>query len=285
VVSTVISMPVDQALLDDAMAALDVTDVRELRPGGQKTVRLVERAGAELVMKVIALESGAPDALRRAQREVELLQQINNNHVVKVASDLVELDDPLRGVAWLEEYLDGDDLSDHLGPQWEWDATKGMALEIADGLGALHVVKVVHRDLSPNNIRRTADGRYVVMDPGFARHTLRSGLTVGGHPGTPGFLSPEHLQSFSGAPIPASDVFGVGILAFVALTGQQPIPYTGDVSDYLARLWRVEATDIETLRGDLSSECIALVRRMLHPQPARRPRNGARLIEALEAIA
>lgn len=281
----IVSVPVDQALLNDAMVALAVTDVRELRPGGQKTVRLVEQAGTELVMKVIALESGAPDALRRAQREVELLQQIDNDHVVKVASDLVELDDPLRGAAWLEEYLDGDDLSDHLGSPWDWDATKSMALEIADGLSALHAVKVVHRDLSPNNIRRTADGRHVVMDPGFARHTLRSGLTVGGHPGTPGFLSPEHLQSFSGAPIAASDVFCVGILVFAALTGQQPIPYAGDVSDYLGRLWRVEMTDIVTLRNDLSPECVALVRRMLHPQPARRPRHGARLVEALNVVA
>ncbi len=278
-------MPVDQALLDEAFAALGVTDVRELKTGGQKTVRLVDQGGAGLVMKVIALESGAPDALKRAQREVELLQQINHDHVVKVASGLVEIGTPVHGVTWLEEYLDGDDLADHLGSAWAWDATREMALQVGDGLGALHAVKVVHRDLSASNVRRTTGGTYVVMDPGFARHTLRSGLTVGGQPGTPGFLSPEHLGWYSGIPTPASDVFCVGILAFAALTGQLPIPYTGDISDYINRLARVEVTDIETLRGDLSQDQIGILRRMLHPQSARRPRNGSRLKDALEAIA
>jgi serine/threonine-protein kinase len=278
-------MPVDQALLDEAFATLGVSDVRELKTGGQKTVRLVDQGGTRLVMKVIALESGAPDALKRAQREVELLQQINHDHVVKVASGLVELGTPAHGVTWLEEYLDGNDLSDHLTSAWTWDATQEMALQVADGLGALHAAKVVHRDLSANNVRRTTAGTYVVMDPGFARHTLRSGITVGGQPGTPGFLSPEHLGWYSGIPTPASDVFCVGILAFVALTCQLPIPYTGDLSDYIDRLARVEVTDIETLRNDLSPSQLALLRRMLHPQSARRPRNGSRLKEALEAIA
>lgn len=278
-------MPVDQALLDEALAELGASDVRELKTGGQKTVRLVEQAGTELVMKVIALESGSPDALRRAQREVELLQQIDNPHVVKVASDLVELGAPVHGVTWLEKYLEGDDLSDLFAAPWDWDATKQMGIHVADGLGAMHGVSVVHRDLSANNVRRTAGGLYVVMDPGFARHTLRSGLTVGGQPGTYGFLSPEHLGAFSGVPTPASDVFCVGILAFVALTGELPIAFSGDVSDYIDRLGRVEVTDIETLRNDLSPDRLAIIRRMLHPQPARRPRNGLRLKSALEGIA
>jgi hypothetical protein len=46
------------------MVALGVADVRELRTGGQKTVRLVDRSGVKLVMKVISLEPGAEDALR-----------------------------------------------------------------------------------------------------------------------------------------------------------------------------------------------------------------------------
>jgi hypothetical protein len=125
-------VPVDDELLNDAREASEVTDIRELRPGGQKTVRLVGRNGEELVMKVISVDSGAPTTLRRAQREVELLQQIDNEHVVKVASDLVELGEPVRGVAWLEEFLDGADLSDRLAVRWSWDETCEMAIQVAD---------------------------------------------------------------------------------------------------------------------------------------------------------
>jgi serine/threonine-protein kinase len=278
-------MPVDQALIDLAHGSLNTTDVQALRTGGQKTVRLVEREGERLVLKVVAVESGAPATLRRAQREVELLQEINSDRVVRIASELIELDEPLRGVAWLEQYLDGDDLGDLVDHRWDWAEAKAMAIDVADGLHELHSRRVVHRDLSPNNIRRTGDGRFVVMDPGFARHTLRSGLTAGLQPGTPGYLSPEHLQAYSGVPTAASDVFCVGILAFLVLTMQLPIPYSGDVSDYIQRLARVETEDIEASRPDLNGERCSVIRRMLHPQPARRYRNGGRLSEALDAVA
>lgn len=278
------ALPVDDELIGEALVAFGAEDVRALKVGGQKTVRLVRIAERELVLKVIAVESDEPNALRRAQREVELLQQIDHDNVVKVASDLVELGNPVCGAAWLEEYLEGTDLIDELGTQWAWPDVKSMALDVAKGLSALHEVRVVHRDLSAHNVRRTSDGHYVLMDPGFARHMLRSGLTVGGQPGTLGYLSPEHLQSYSGAPTPASDVFCVGVLMYTALAGQQPIPYEGDPGEYLMRLAEVAIPDISDFRDDLSPEALTLLERTMHPQPARRPRNGAQLAEALEEV-
>jgi eukaryotic-like serine/threonine-protein kinase len=277
-------VPVTQALIDEALAAFGATELRDLKTGGQKTVRLVERSGERFVMKVIAIESGAPDVLRRAQREVELLEQIDHDHVVKVASDLIELGVPIHGVTWLEEFLEGEDLIDRLGAQWGWNDAKQMATHVADGLGAIHAVKVVHRDLSANNVRWTQGRGWVVMDPGYARHRLRSTLTVAGQPGTLGYMSPEHLGAYSGVPTASSDIFCVGILTFEALAAELPIPFTGDVSDYFRRLARVEVADLTAFRNDLTPDQLALVKRMLHPQPARRPRNGAQLKEALEAL-
>ena len=277
-------MPVDQQLIDTAAAALNVTVVESLKAGGQKTVLLVDRSGERFVMKVIATGSTLPDALKRATREVELLKSIDHPNVVKVASDLVELGETPDGVAWLEEHLEGDDLSDALTARWDWDATKAMALDVARGLSAMHDVKVVHRDLSSNNVRRLTSGRYVVMDPGYARHTEKSQLTGHGQPGTPGFLSPEHLQAYSGAPTAASDVFCVGILVQLALTTELPIPYSGNQGDYAARLAAVTVTDIETARPDLDAPVLDVIRRCLHPQPARRFRNGTRLADALERL-
>lgn len=277
-------MPVDEELVGEAASVLGVKVVRDLRSGGQKTVRLVLRGAEELVMKVIALESGAPDALRRAQREVDLLQSVDDEHVVKVASDLAELGEPVRGAAWLEQYLEGQDLGELVDAEWPWDEVAEMAVDVARGLSALHAVKVVHRDLSANNVRRLGNGQYVVMDPGFARHTLRSDLTIGAQPGTPGFLSPEHLLAYSAVPTAASDVFCVGILMFLTLTGHLPIPFTGDAAEYISRLARVETLKLEAFRTDLPDEVVDLVERCMHPQPARRFRNGQRLREALEAL-
>lgn len=278
---------VDPALISEACAGLGVSDVREIgAPGGQKVVRQVVRGGDDLVMKVVALRSSAPTTLKRAEREVELLKSLASPHVVRVESDLITIGAPVRGAAWLEEFLDGGDLTAHLGPQWGWTDAADLGYQVADGLAAAHAAGVIHRDLSPNNVRRLSTGTYKVMDFGFARHTLRTGITVAGagQPGTPGFLSPEHLNAYSGVPMPASDVFGVGILMYAALTGELPIPYNGDDADYVRRLGRVEIADIGTKRPDLKPDQLAVVRRMLHPQPARRFLNGRKLADALESL-
>lgn len=122
------------------------------------------------------------------------------------------------------------------------------------------------------------------MDFGFARHTLRSGLTIAGQPGTPGYASPEHLHSYSGAPTAASDVFATGILMFAALSGRLPIPYQGDDADYARRLLAAQMPDLATLRPGLPEDQYDVVRRCLHRQPARRYLNGTALAEALEAL-
>lgn len=278
---------VDEPLLAEARAALGVQFVRPLKPGFQKAVQLVRNsAGEDVVLKVVALSASTPDALRRAEREVELLAALNNPHVVRVASKLVELGNPVRGAAWLEEYLDGADVGGLLFTRrWAWDETARLGLHVARGLGAAHAEKVVHRDLSANNVRRLSSGDFKVMDFGFARHTLRSGLTVAGQPGTPGYASPEHLHSYSGAPTAASDVFATGILMFAALTAQLPIPHYGDDADYVRRLLAVEHPELRRLRPDIDPVQAALVERCLHPQPARRYLNGSRLAAALEGLA
>lgn len=276
----------DDNLVGEAVAAFGLTDDGPVGAvGGQKAVRRVSRDGQTFVLKVVALEFTTDETLERAEREVLLLASIDNDNVVKVKSELAKLGDPVHAAAWIEEYLDGDDLGNLIGAaQWSWADTKSMGVEVANGLAAGHEKSVIHRDLSANNVRRLSDGTYKVLDFGFARHTLRSGLTVAGQPGTRGYLTPEHLNSYSGGPMQMSDVFQVGILMYTALSGVSPYPWTGDDNEYLTRLRSGAMTPIESHRPDLSREQIDLIQRALHPQPARRFRNAAALRDALEAI-
>ena len=272
-------------LVDLACARLGVTMTRPLVSGGQKQVLVVNDAhGTERVMKLIDLGvATAPAALERARREVALLRDIDHPNVVRLSSDLVEISTPPTAVAWLEEYLDGQDLR-NCGSRWPFDQLLALARDVAAGTGQLHERQVIHRDLSPGNVQRCVSGRFVVMDPGFARHTLRSGVTVGGQPGTPGFMTPEHLQAYSGAPTAASDVFGCAALVYFAATGQPPVPYKGDDVDYLRRLRVAAHVPLAQARPDLPSSFVAVIERGLHAQPARRYRNGDALSTALEVI-
>lgn len=275
----------DDVLVAEAVAALGLTDEGPIGAiGGQKAVRRVSRDGQVFVLKVVALEFTTDETLKRAEREVQLLADIDNPNVVKVESELVELGSPIHAAAWIEEYLDGDDLGNLFdGTKWSWADTKSLGIQVANGLAAGHEKSVIHRDLSANNVRRLSNGTYKVLDFGFARHTLRSGLTVAGQPGTRGFLTPEHLNSYSGGPMQMSDVFQVGILMYTALSGVSPFPWTGDDYEYISRLQNDSKKPLGENRPDLSVEQVEIVQRALHPQPARRFRHAAALRDALEA--
>ena len=247
---------------------------------------VVERVpGTEAVLKVIRLGVTTPEALERAQREVLLLQRIDSPHVVRVLSDLVVLGEPPACAAWLEELLPGQDLAAVVATHlWHEPDAIELMLQVARGVGEMHADKVTHRDLSPSNVRVAAPDRFVVMDPGYARHELLPGITVMGQPGTPGFMSPEHLRNPPSGPTSFSDVFCVGVLGHLALVGSPPIPYRGDAADYAMRLASAQPARIETVRTDLRPDFAVVINRCLHPQPARRFRDGHDLAGALEGL-
>jgi eukaryotic-like serine/threonine-protein kinase len=275
---------VDAALITEAESVLKLTDGRPFAQGGQKYVGRGTVAGEAVVLMVVEIAGTyAPVTLERARREVDLLARLDHANVVHALSPLVELGgtSPPTGVAWLEEYLDGDDLSQRLGSQWSWPDTLSMAIDVANGLAAMHAEKAVHRDLSPRNVRCTTRG-YVLMDPGLARHLEESTLTGVFQPGTPGYMTPEHAAG-TGRPIPASDVFGVGILMYQALAGVVPCPFAGDLDAYRKELRDTQVESIGSVRGDLGSGPIAIVDRCLQRQSGRRYIDGTELAEALEA--
>ncbi|MFK4598143.1 protein kinase family protein [Streptomyces pristinaespiralis] len=105
---------VPREVVEQALASLGVTEVEALQGGAQKSVTLVDRGEERLVLKVIAIGASNPDSIKRAEREVELLSAISSPYVVAVASELIEIGDPPTGAAWLEEFLDGEDLTPSL---------------------------------------------------------------------------------------------------------------------------------------------------------------------------
>lgn len=278
-------------LVAQAAAAIDVDDIEPLKQGGQKLVFRGTRRGVPVVLKVVLLQRPFHSyLLERARREVGLLAAIDSANVVKVMSDLVlvptDVSTPNEALAaaWIEEELDGSDLSDLVGHQWGWDDVEFMLREVAAGLQELHGRKVIHRDLSPGNVRRLDSGRWKVMDPGLAKHLAESSITGFYQPGTPGFMSPEHVPGSSG-PNPSSDVFALGILAFLALSNDLPISTDGGEAEYYRRLREEQCRSIGTVRVDLSGPQQALVDRMLRRQSARRFLDATELLEGLKKLA
>jgi serine/threonine-protein kinase len=110
------------------------------------------------------------------------------------------------------------------------DEAWSVALQVADGLVAIHEAGVVHRDLKTANLMRDRKGAVRVMDFGIAKqHGATGGVTVtatGSLMGTPEYMSPEQLRGedvdFRG------DLYSLGVVIFELFTGG--VPFRGETA-------------------------------------------------------
>jgi serine/threonine-protein kinase len=95
-------------------------------------------------------------------------------------------------------------------------------------------------------------------------------------------MSPEHVPG--GQPIPASDVFGLGILSFQALTDALPVTFEGDEDAYYRELRESQVQPIRGIRPDVPAPLADIVDRCLQRQAARRYIDAAELLAALPGV-
>ncbi|MYW71072.1 serine/threonine protein kinase [Pseudonocardia sp. SID8383] len=271
-------------LIEQAASRLGVTDLTSLRDGGQKVVRAGRRGDELVVLKVIEVRAPQQQVLERARREVGLLGEVDDLRLVGLRSPIIGLGpDEHRpdGVAWLEERLDGHDLDELFGSAWSGDDVTDLLVGLSEALQILHGRAVVHRDLSPGNVRRRSSGVWTLMDPGYAKHLAAASITGVYQPGTRGFRSPEHLPGAT--PDTYSDVYAVGILAYIAATTYFPVDHRGAEDEYYERLRAGAVVPVNHHRPDLPAEIALIIDTCLHRQPARRYLDATELLAALTA--
>jgi serine/threonine protein kinase len=190
-------------------------------------VRLQRPAAIKVLHATLNQDS---DALARFSREASNASKINNEHVVHVY-DFGETED---GVPYLAmEFVPGESLRAVLereGPLAPARAAKLLG-QIAHGLEAAHQLEeaVVHRDLKPDNVLVTTDrsGHELakVVDFGISkaiRNDAQRVTKTGFVTGTYEFMSPEQVTG--GEVDQRSDIYALGLVAFLMLTGKLPFP-------------------------------------------------------------
>ncbi len=208
--------------------------VRHLGEGGMGQVWLAERAdGAwrgEAAIKVLKRGMDSAAVLARFALERQALASLQHPHIAQL--------------------LDAGRTADHL-PYFVMERVSGQAidkaceglplearltlfLQLADAVAHAHRNLVVHRDLKPGNVLVTAHGQVKLLDFGIAKAlepaqppspsaplaTSAAITDLGQRPYTPHYASPEQVR---GERIgTATDVYSLGVLLYVLLTGQRP---------------------------------------------------------------
>lgn len=164
-----------------------------------------------------------PSFVRRFIGEAKSVASLSHPNVVHVFDQGTDND-----VVYLSmEYVPGKTLRDVLRERGRLPAREALEvmIPVLAALGAAHQAGMVHRDVKPENVLLTDDGRVKVVDFGLARaieatNQTRTGVMIG----TIAYMAPEQVTT--GAADVRSDVYAAGIMLFELVTGQQP--YDGE---------------------------------------------------------
>lgn len=135
------------------------------------------------------------------------------------------------------------------GGRFGEDGVREFLTDILPVLDFVHGQKVIHRDISPNNVMiRAMDGKPVLIDFGAVKEVASTVIDPHGYPsrsiaiGSPGYMPPE--QGI-GMPVYASDIFSLGLTAVFMLTGRHPLEIYDQRTGEIA--WRGHAPVSESL--------------------------------------
>ncbi|HKP61037.1 MAG TPA: protein kinase [Polyangiales bacterium] len=206
------------------------------------------------------------------EREYHTLASLRHPCVIEVY-DFGIGDDGLR--FYTMELLEGDDIS-QLSPL-PWRAACQHLRDIATSLALLHARKLVHRDVSPRNVRIARDGRAKLLDFGTVTPFGRAADVAG----TPASMAPEVLR---GLELDArADLFSLGVVAYWALAGHRPYLVSRLTDAEVA--WRTKPRPLSEVAPDIPRALEQLVFSLLSIDPIGRPASAAELIARLVAIA
>lgn len=216
----------------------------------------------QVVVKILS-EEGA-----RVDGELKALTLINDQNVVRVSDHGWT---PDGRSFFVMQYVKGKSLKRVLqeGGAMELRRAAHIVRQLGDAVSAVHDACVIHRDVKPDNVmlQTTRDGETAILiDFGLAtiKDPLASLREQGTWAGTPLYMAPEQLRN---QPIPASDVWALGVVAYEMVTGQKPFSLA-DV-DALAHTPRA-FTEPKALRPDLPEAARDVILKALSYDPPRR---------------
>ena len=152
--------------------------------------------------------------------------------------------------------------------------------EVGRALGYAHKSDIVHRDVKPDNIMFDEHGQAVVTDFGIAKAASGGKLTGTGMAiGTPHYMSPEQARA---QPLDGrSDIYSLGVVAYVCLTGA--VPFDGEDSFSIGYKHIMEALPTPPLPTDEHRHIFEIVKKMMAKVPEERFQTAEQMVEAVEA--
>jgi WD40 repeat protein len=251
---------------------------------GQGAFGTVYRAHDPELDRTVALKVpragnlAGPDDLDRFLREARSVARLRHPSIVAV-HEVGQAD----GVPYLvSDFIEGVTLTDLLSARrlTPREAAELIA-EVAEALHYAHQAGIVHRDVKPSNILIGPSGKPSVMDFGLAkREAGEITMTLEGQVlGTPAYMAPEQARGDSHAVDRRGDVYSLGVILYLMLTGE--LPFRGTTRMLLHQVLHDEPRPPRALNDRVPRELEMVCLQCLRKEPARRYATAADLAEDL----
>ena len=245
------------------------TLVSPIGHGGMSSVWLAERSDGRFDRRVAVKFLSAAHighGEERFTREGGMLARLSHPHIAQLIDAGVS---PAGSPYLVLEHVNGEPIDRYCERHGcDVRARLLLFLDVLSAVGHAHASSIVHRDIKPSNVLVTNDGQVKLLDFGIGKLLDDDGA---GHPTmltrnagaglTPEYAAPEQLTG--GTVSPATDVYALGVLLFVLLTGRHPAGDVRSTADLVKQVVHDEpprgsacATDEKlrrTLRGDLDT--------------------------------
>lgn len=254
--------------------------------GGMGTVYRGRHLNLDVEVAVKCLKSGLaaenPDLVVRFQREARIAASVHHQNLVQVYDVSHQ-----SGVHYLVmEFVRGETARDRVrrkGPLAEAEAGR-ILLGAARGLAEAHAQRIVHRDVKPDNILISHDGKVKVSDLGLAKALEGEELTTLTHGvmGTPQYMAPEQWADSSKVG-PAADVWALGATLYFLLTGEDAVRAT-NMHECYKRICVDAFPDVRLKHKGLSETLVSILERCVDRDPAVRYRDCRELANDLKQV-
>jgi serine/threonine protein kinase len=273
----------------------------------------VGTGGFAMVWRAVDKQLNRPVALKRllkhshmvASADVAALMEEAQRHAQLIHTNIVQVytvieadGEPLI----VMEYVDGQSLEALLRDRAlrsetvPLDTAIAIVRDLLEGVASAHAKGICHRDLSPANILLTSTGTPKIGDFGIAIEVAtESSLAEQRAPGLPGtgntnYMSPEQARGESADF--ASDLFMIGILGYLLLTGRHPFAHPSGLFE-ISELLRKDdynpdlpkpSSNLSVSQQRLFREYAAVIVRLLQREKAGRFASARDAVDAIDAV-